>query len=145
MPAVIFGRFWDPLGSQNGFQNGSWVSKLGLNWALGVPREPQEPILVDLGQFWIHLGSPDCHFGTLLAAFWSIQQQIAAKMVIWASYWDIFCSKQQLIASNSSKQEQIVANSTKQRQVSSKKSQILVIIIIIISSSSRPDQQKPGK
>ena len=31
VPAVIFGWFWDPLGSQNGLQNWPWESKLGVN------------------------------------------------------------------------------------------------------------------
>ena len=99
---------------------------------------------VDFGSILESFGVPRLSFWSLTGVFWSIQQQIAVKIGVWASYWVIACSKQQLIASNSSKQEKIVANSTKERQVSSKKSQILVIIIII-SSSSRPDQQKPRK
>ena len=107
VPAVIFGRFWDPLGSQNRLQNWPWEWKLGLNWALGVPREPQEPILVD---FWLILESfwvPGWSFwdpsGTLFGAYGSKQQQIAAKMAILGPYLVVFCSKKQQTSANSYK------------------------------------------
>ena len=79
VPTAIFGRFWDPLGSQNGLQNWPWELNLGLNWALGVPREPQEPILVDfwsiLESFWVPRWSSWDLPGTLLGATSSKQQQ----------------------------------------------------------------------
>ena len=107
MPTAIFGRFWDPLGSQNGLQNGPWEWKLGLNWALGVPREPQEPILVDfwsiLESFWVPGWSFWDPSGTLFGAYGSKQQQIAAKMAILGPYLAVFCSKKQQTSAKSYK------------------------------------------
>ena len=93
VPTAIFGRFWDPLGSQNGLQNWPWEWKLGLNWALGVPREPQEPILVD---FW-----------SILESFW------VPRWSLWGLTGALFganCSKpQQNAAANCGKLQQLVA------------------------------------
>ena len=76
---LIFGGFWDPVGDPKIIQNRTLGLKIRIWLARGVPREPQEPILVDfctiLESFWVPRWSFWDLPGTLLGATSSKQQQ----------------------------------------------------------------------
>ena len=92
---LIFGGFLDPAGDPKMTQNRTLGLKIRIQLARGVPREPQEPILVD---FW-----------TILESFWVPR---------WTS-WDLPGT---LLAATSSKQQQRWANSDKERKTPAKNS-----------------------
>ena len=75
-------------------------TQLGSGGAQGAPRANFSRFLVNFG---IILGPRMVILGPHWDAFWTIRQQIAAKIAILGPYLAVFCSKKQQTSANSYK------------------------------------------